>query len=59
MLDWGNCVCIITEMLCWQYGTDKYLKEQYDSMKSFVECEIKNMSKGRTADLWIGPSLGD
>lgn len=59
MLGWGNCVCIIPEMLYWQYGTDKYLKEQYDSMKSFVECEIKNMSKGRTADLWIGPSLGD
>lgn len=59
MLGWGNCVCIIPEMLYWQYGTDKYIKEQYDSMKSFVECEIQNMGKGRNRDLWIAPSLGD
>ncbi len=59
MLGWGNCVCIIPEMLYWQYGTDKYLREQYDSMKAFVECEIRNMGKGAKKDLWIGPSLGD
>lgn len=59
MLGWGNCVCIIPEMLYWQYGTDKYIKEQYNSMKPFVECEICNMGKGRNRDLWIAPSLGD
>ena len=59
MLGWGNCVCIIPEMLYWQYGTDKYIKEQYDSMKKFVECEIRHMGKGRKRDLWIAPSLGD
>lgn len=59
MLGWGNCVCIIPEMLYWQYGTDKYVKEQYESMKAFVECEIRNMRRRRKQDLWIGPSLGD
>lgn len=59
MLGWGNCVCIIPEMLYWQYGTDKYVKEQYESMKTFVECEIRNMGRGRKKNLWIGPSLGD
>lgn len=59
MLGWGNCVCIIPEMLYWQYGTDKYVKEQYESMRAFVECEIRNMGRGRKKELWIGPSLGD
>lgn len=32
MLGWGNCVTIVPEMLYWQYGTDRYLREQYESM---------------------------
>lgn len=56
MLGWGNCVTIVPEMLYWQYGTDRYLREQYDSMKAFVECEMRKMGD---ADLWLAPSLGD
>lgn len=61
MLGWGNAVTILPEMLWKQYGTDKYLREQYDSMKAHVECEIRHMGKGLMGkkDLWIGPSLGD
>ncbi len=56
MLGWGNCDTIVPEMLYWQYGTDQYLREQYDSMKAFVECEIRKMGD---ANLWLAPSLGD
>lgn len=56
MLGWGNCVTIIPEMLYWQYGTDQYLQEQYESMKAFVECEIRKMGD---ANLWLAPNLGD
>lgn len=55
MLGWGNAVTILPRLLWWQYGTTKYLKEQYDSMKSHVECEIRHMEH----ELWISPSLGD
>lgn len=60
MLGWGNAVTIIPKMLYEQYGSDKYLKEQYESMKAFVECEIKHFGGllGKK-DLWISPSLGD
>lgn len=56
MLGWGNAVTILPEMLFWQYGEEKYLTEQYESMKLFVEAEIRKMGD---TDLWIGPSLGD
>ena len=56
MLGWGNCVTIVPEMLYWQYGTDRYLREQYESMKTFVECEIRKMGD---AGLWLAPNLGD
>ena len=56
MLGWGNCVTIVPEMLYWQYGTDKYLREQYESMKAFAECEIRKMGD---ANLWLAPNLGD
>ena len=61
MLGWGNAVTILPEMLWRQYGTDKYLREQYDSMKAHVECEIRHMGKGLMGkkDLWVSPSLGD
>ena len=56
MLGWGNCVTIVPEMLYWQYGTDKYLREQYESMRAFVECEIRKMGE---ANHWLAPNLGD
>lgn len=60
MLGWGNCVTIVPEMLYWQYGTDIPLRQQYDSMKAHVECEIRHMGGllGKK-DLWIAPNLGD
>ncbi|EOS38379.1 hypothetical protein C808_02580 [Lachnospiraceae bacterium M18-1] len=56
MLGWGNAVTIIPKMLWWQYGTDRYLKEQYESMKAHIDCEIRHMGE---KDLWIAPNLGD
>jgi alpha-L-rhamnosidase len=56
MLGWGNAVTILPEMLYWQYGEDKHLKDQYESMKLFVEAEIRKMGD---ANLWMGPNLGD
>lgn len=58
MLGWGNCVCIVPELLYWMYGTDQYIREQYESMKRFVELEISKMGRWHK-DLWIGISLGD
>jgi len=60
MLGWGNCICIVPEMLYRQFGTDRYIREYYDCMKTFVECEIRKMGGlfGKK-NLWIAPSLGD
>ena len=60
MLGWGNCDLIVPEMLYWQFGSDRHLRAQYDSMKAFVDCEIRHMGGllGKK-DLWMGPSLGD
>ena len=60
MLGWGNCVCIVPEMLYWQFGTDRYIREYYDCMKAFVDCEVRKMGGlfGKK-NLWIAPSLGD
>ena len=60
MLGWGNCICIVPEMLYWQYGIDHYIREYYESMKTFVDCEIRKMGGlfGKK-HLWIAPSLGD
>ncbi len=61
MLGWGNAVTILPWMMREQFGTDRCLREQYDSMKAHVECEIRHMGKGLLGkkDLWMGPSLGD
>lgn len=56
MLGWGNAVTILPWMMYWQFGTERYLREQYQSMKDFVECEIRHMGD---ANLWQGPNLGD
>ena len=60
MLGWGNCICIVPEMLYWQYRTDSYIREYYDCMKTFVDCEIRKMGGlfGKK-NLWLAPSLGD
>lgn len=55
MLGWGNAVTIIPEMVYWQFGSTLLQEEQYDSMKKFVDSEIRHM----TNDLWIAPNLGD
>lgn len=61
MLGWGNAVTILPYMMWQQYGSDKYLREQYESMKLHVECEIRHMGEGPAGieDLWVSPSLGD
>jgi len=56
MLGWGNAVTILPEILYWQYGDEDALMNQYESMKLFVEAEIRKMGD---QNLWIGPSLGD
>lgn len=56
MLGWGNAVTILPHMMYWQFGDKEALPRQYESMKLFVEAEIRKMGK---ANLWIGPSLGD
>lgn len=60
MLGWGNCICIIPEMMYYHFGKDSYLREYYGAMKKFVECEISKMGGffGKK-NLWIAPSLGD
>ena len=60
MLGWGNCICIVPEMLYRQFGNVGVIERNYESMKAFADCEI-----GKTGgllgkkDLWIAPSLGD
>ena len=56
MLGWGNAVTILPELMYWQFGDEKALPQQYESMKKFVEAEIRKM-EGR--NLWLGVSLGD
>lgn len=56
MLGWGNTVTILPEMMYRQFGDEEALPRQYESMKLFVEAEIRKMGK---KNLWIGPSLGD
>lgn len=60
MLGWGNCICIVPDMLHRHFGTDRYLREYYPCMKKFVDCELRRTGGflGRR-DLWISPSLGD
>lgn len=56
MLGWGNAVTVLPEMMYRQFGDEEALPRQYESMKLFVEAEIRRMGK---KNLWIGPSLGD
>ena len=60
MLGWGNMICILPEMIYHHFGDKSVLTEYYDSMKKFVECEIRKMGGllGKP-NLWIAPSLGD
>ena len=56
MLGWGNAVTILPEMMYQQFGDEEALPGQYESMKLFVEAEIRKMGR---KNLWIGASLGD
>lgn len=56
MLGWGNAVTLIPEILFQQYGEEEILIRQYESMKLFVEAEIRKMGR---KNLWLGISLGD
>ncbi len=56
MLGWGNAVTLLPELLYWQYGDETFLTDQYESIRQFVECEIRHMGQ---ADLWLAPNLGD
>lgn len=56
MLGWGNAITIIPETLYKLYGDESILTRQYESMKTFVECEIRKMAG---QNLWFGASLGD
>lgn len=56
MLGWGNAVTILPEMMYRQFGDEEALPGQYESMKLFVEAEIRKMGR---KNLWIGASLGD
>lgn len=56
MLGWGNAVTILPEMMYWQFGDEEALPGQYESMKKFVEAEIRRMED---KNLWLGVSLGD
>lgn len=60
MLGWGSCVCIVPRMLYQQFGEESFVREQYESMKLHVDCEIRKMGGllGKK-HLWISPSLGD
>mgnify|MGYP000258408628 CR=1 FL=1 len=46
MLGWGNAVTILPELMYWQFGDEKALPQQYESMKKFVEAEIRKMEAG-------------
>jgi alpha-L-rhamnosidase len=60
MLGWGNCICIVPDMLYRQFGDIAVIRENYESMKAFAECEIsKTGGLLGKKDLWIAPSLGD
>lgn len=56
MLGWGNAVTILPKLLEMQFGDMEAFSIQYESMKKFVEAEIRQM-KGK--DLWLAPNLGD
>lgn len=60
MLGWSTCDTIVPELLYRHYGSDKALRAQYQSMKTFVDCEIRHMSgEHGLPDLWLCANLGD
>lgn len=56
MLGWGNATCIIPDLIHEQFGSARAFEAQYESMRSFVECEL---ARGGRDGLWGAPSLGD
>ena len=61
MLGWGNAVTMLPWLLYQQFGSTKHIRNQYESMKAHVECEIRHFGKGLMGkkNLWIAPGLGD
>ena len=60
MLGWGNAVTILPRLIADLYGDKAALREQYDSIRAHVDCEISHMGGllGKK-NLWIAPNLGD
>lgn len=56
MLGWGNAITLIPEMLYEQFGDEKYLIDQYETIKRWVDLECR---KCRLKGLWTGMNLGD
>lgn len=56
MEGWGNCDTIVPELLYDQFGDLDALRAQYESMKTFVACELRQCGD---AGLWMAPNLGD
>lgn len=56
MLGWGNAVTLLPEQLYWQYGDEAFLTNQYESIRLFVECEMRHLEH---TNLWMGVNLGD
>ena len=54
MLGWGNAVTILPEMMYRQFGDEEALPRQYESMKLFVEAEIRKMGEEKSLD-WSVP----
>ena len=56
MQGWGNACTIVPELLYDQFGCLDAVAEQYDSMRTFVDCEL---SRAGNKHLWCAPNLGD
>ncbi len=61
MLGWGNAVTMLPWLLYRQFGGTQHIRDQYESMKAHVECEIRHFGKGLMGkkNLWVAPGLGD
>lgn len=55
MLGWGNAVTILPDLMQRMYGDRSFFEDQYESMKTFADMEIRHLKKG----LWTGANLGD
>ncbi len=56
MLGWSSCNIIVPDQLYKHYGDISFVKEQYDSMKRLMDCEIRMTG---ILHLSVKPNLGD